>query len=65
MSYQSIATKYRPRTFQDMVGQDSVTIALGNAIKLGREPHGVVFSGVRGVGKTTTARLYAKALKLF
>ena len=62
MSYQSIATKYRPRTFQDMVGQDSVTIALGNAIKLGREPHGVVFSGVRGVGKTTTARLYAKAL---
>ena len=62
MSYQSIATKYRPKTFQDMVGQDSVTIALGNAIKLGREPHGVVFSGVRGVGKTTTARLYAKAL---
>ena len=48
--------------FKIWSGQDSVTIALGNAIKLGREPHGVVFSGVRGVGKTTTARLYAKAL---
>ena len=62
LSYQSLATKYRPRRFQDMVGQDAVTIALSNAIRLGRIPQGVIFSGVRGIGKTTTARLYAKAL---
>jgi DNA polymerase-3 subunit gamma/tau len=48
--------------FSDLVGQESVTKAIGNAIKLGREPHAVIFSGVRGIGKTTTARLYAKAL---
>ncbi|NRA69131.1 MAG: DNA polymerase III subunit gamma/tau [Pseudobacteriovorax sp.] len=62
MSYQSLARKYRPTKFADMVGQESVTEALENAIRLGREPQSVVFSGVRGVGKTTTARLYAKAL---
>ena len=48
--------------FSDLVGQESVTRAISNAIKLGRAPHGVIFSGVRGIGKTTTARLYAKAL---
>lgn len=48
--------------FSDLVGQESVTKAISNAIKLGREPHAVIFSGVRGIGKTTTARLYAKAL---
>lgn len=62
MSYQPLARKYRPSTFEDLVGQSSVVLALSNAIKLGREPHGVIFSGVRGVGKTTLARLYAKAL---
>ncbi len=62
MSYQSLARKYRPQRFQDMVGQDAVTTALANAIRLHRAPQGVVFSGVRGVGKTTAARLYAKAL---
>lgn len=62
MSYQPLATKYRPARFEDLVGQDSVAKALANAIKLGREPHGVIFAGVRGIGKTTTARLYAKAL---
>jgi DNA polymerase-3 subunit gamma/tau len=49
-------------TFSDLVGQETVSSALSNAIRLGREPHGVIFSGVRGIGKTTTARLYAKAL---
>jgi DNA polymerase III subunit gamma/tau len=48
--------------FSDLVGQENVALALGNALRLGREPHGVIFSGIRGVGKTTTARLYAKAL---
>jgi len=62
LAYQSLARKYRPRRFADMVGQDGVTKALGNAIQLDRIPHGVIFSGVRGIGKTTTARLYAKAL---
>lgn len=62
MTYQPLARKYRPMKFSDLVGQENVALALGNAIRLGREPHGVIFSGIRGVGKTTTARLYAKAL---
>lgn len=62
ISYQPLARKYRPATFQELVGQESTAQALANAILLGREPHAVIFSGVRGVGKTTSARLYAKAL---
>ena len=62
MSYLPLARKYRPMNFSDLVGQESVTKAISNAISLGREPHAVIFSGVRGIGKTTTARLYAKAL---
>ena len=62
MSYQPLARKYRPRKFSDLIGQEAATQALCNAIKIGREPAAVIFSGVRGIGKTTTARLYAKAL---
>lgn len=62
MSYQSLARKYRPLRFEDLVGQDAVTKALSNAIQIKRIPQGVLFAGVRGVGKTTTARLFAKAL---
>ena len=62
MSYLSIARKYRPRRFVDMVGQEATTLALTNAIRLKREPRCVIFTGVRGIGKTTTARIYAKAL---
>jgi DNA polymerase-3 subunit gamma/tau len=62
VSYVSLARKYRPRRFEDMVGQESTTLALTNAIRLRREPHSVIFTGVRGVGKTTSARIYAKAL---
>lgn len=62
MTYQPLALKYRPSRFQDMVGQDAVSQALANALALGREPRAILFTGVRGVGKTTVARLYAKAL---
>lgn len=62
MSYQSLARKYRPKKFSDLVGQEAVSQALSNAITIGREPAAVLFSGVRGIGKTTAARLYAKAL---
>ena len=62
LTYQPLALKYRPSRFQDMVGQDSVAKALANALVLGREPRAILFTGVRGVGKTTVARLYAKAL---
>jgi DNA polymerase-3 subunit gamma/tau len=62
LSYLSLARKYRPDSFSNLVGQESVGLALANAIRLKREPRGVIFTGVRGVGKTTTARIYAKAL---
>ncbi len=62
MTYQPLATKYRPSRFSELVGQDSTSKALANAIKMGREAHAIIFTGVRGVGKTTVARLYAKSL---
>jgi DNA polymerase-3 subunit gamma/tau len=62
MSYKVIARKYRPQTFADLVGQQHVTKTLANAIRSGRVAHAYIFSGVRGVGKTTTARILAKAL---
>ncbi len=62
MSYKVIARKYRPQTFADLVGQQHVTRTLANAIQSNRVAHAYIFSGVRGVGKTTTARILAKAL---
>ena len=62
MSYQVIARKYRPQTFDEVVGQPLVTETLKNAILQQRVAHGYIFSGARGVGKTTTARILAKAL---
>jgi DNA polymerase III subunit gamma/tau len=62
MSYQVIARKWRPQTFADVVGQQHVTRTLSNAILSGRVAHAYIFSGARGVGKTTTARVLAKAL---
>lgn len=61
-SYQSLARKYRPKSFHELSGQHHISTALQNAIELGRQPCAVLFSGIRGVGKTTSARLYAKAL---
>jgi DNA polymerase III subunit gamma/tau len=62
MSYQVIARKWRPQTFDDLVGQQHVTETLKNAIKNNRVAHAYIFSGARGVGKTTAARILAKAL---
>jgi DNA polymerase III subunit gamma/tau len=62
MSYQVIARKWRPQTFADVVGQQHVTRTLSNAVQSGRVAHAYIFSGARGVGKTTTARVLAKAL---
>jgi DNA polymerase-3 subunit gamma/tau len=62
MSYKVIARKYRPQTFSEIVGQQHVTRTLANAIGSNRVAHAYIFSGVRGVGKTTTARILAKAL---
>jgi DNA polymerase-3 subunit gamma/tau len=62
MSYQVIARKWRPQTFGDLVGQGHVTETLQNAIRNNRVAHAYIFSGARGVGKTTAARILAKAL---
>jgi DNA polymerase III subunit gamma/tau len=62
MSYQVIARKWRPQRFRDLVGQSHVTETLANAIKNNRVAHAYIFSGARGVGKTTAARILAKAL---
>jgi len=62
MSYLVLARKWRPQTFEEVVGQHAVVKTLQNAIDRNRIPHAMIFSGVRGVGKTTLARLVAKAL---
>src|SRR3954470_16956301 len=62
MSYLVLARKYRPQTFADIVGQEHVTRTLENAIASGRLHHAFLFTGARGVGKTTAARILAKAL---
>ena len=62
MSYQVLARKYRPQKFSDVIGQDHVTRTLQNAIEQGRIAHGYIFSGHRGIGKTTIARILAMAL---
>lgn len=62
MSYQVLARKWRPKTFLDVVGQEHVLTALANGLSLGRIHHAYLFSGTRGVGKTTIARLLAKGL---
>ena len=62
MTYQVLARKWRPRTFADMVGQQHVVRALGNALDRDQLHHAYLFTGTRGVGKTTLARILAKAL---
>lgn len=62
MSYQVIARKYRPQSFDDLTGQEHITRTLSHALDGGRIHHAYLFSGVRGTGKTTTARILAKGL---
>ncbi len=62
MGYLVLARKYRPQTFDELVGQATLTRTLQNALRSGRIGHAFLFSGARGVGKTTTARILAKAL---
>src|SRR5215217_3095666 len=62
MAYQVIARKWRPQTFDEVTGQEPITRTLRNAIEHQRLHHAYLFSGARGVGKTTSARLLAKAL---
>ena len=62
MSYLVLARKWRPRVFDDVVGQEHVTRTLQNAIKQDRVAHALLFTGSRGVGKTSCARILAKAM---
>src|SRR5437870_7296274 len=62
MSYQVLARKWRPRTFESLVGQEHVVKALRNALDQKRLHHAYLFTGTRGVGKTTLARILAKCL---
>jgi DNA polymerase-3 subunit gamma/tau len=62
MSYQVLARRWRPQTFDEVVGQQHVTITLRNALEAGRLPHAILLSGPRGIGKTSIARILAKSL---
>src|SRR5512147_3011858 len=62
MAYQVLARKWRPQTFEEVMGQEPITRTLQNALSAGRIAHAFLFSGPRGVGKTSIARILAKAL---
>ena len=61
-SYRVLARKYRPSTFDDLIGQDAMVRTVSNGFEAGRIPQAWILTGVRGVGKTTTARILARAL---
>ena len=61
-AYRVLARKYRPQSFAELIGQEAMVRTLSNAIAIGRVAHAFILTGVRGVGKTTTARIIARAL---
>ena len=61
-AYRVLARKYRPSNFDELIGQDSLVQTLSNALKMGRLAHAFVLTGLRGIGKTTTARIIARGL---
>jgi len=63
MSYQVLSRKWRPRKFEDVIGQEHITTSLMNALKRGRTGHAYLFTGTRGVGKTSVARIFAKSIR--
>ena len=63
MSYQVLSRKWRPQKFEDVIGQEHITTSLVNALKRGRTGHAYLFSGTRGVGKTSVARIFAKSIR--
>src|SRR5512140_3733138 len=62
MAHRALTLKYRPQVFSDLIGQDHVSTVVGRALDSGRVAHAFLFTGARGVGKTTSARILAKAL---
>ena len=62
MAYKALYREWRPRTFDDVVGQKHITVTLKNQILKGRTAHAYLFCGTRGTGKTSTAKIMAKAL---
>ena len=60
--YQALYRKWRPNVFSDVVGQDHITTTLKNEIETGRHSHAYLFTGSRGTGKTTCAKIFAKAV---
>ena len=64
MKNKILALKYRPQEFKDLIGQEVMAKTITNAINLGKTPNAYLLTGIRGVGKTTTARLIAKALAI-
>ena len=63
MAYQVLARKWRPKKFQDVIGQQHITRSLQNAILRDKTGQAYIFTGTRGIGKTSVARLFAKALR--
>ena len=59
-----LALKYRPQEFKDLIGQEVMAQTINNAIKLGKTPNAYLLTGIRGVGKTTTAQVNSKSIKL-
>ena len=63
MGYQVLSRKWRPKIFKDVIGQEHITTSLINSLKRNRTGHAYLFTGTRGVGKTSVARIFAKSIR--